>query len=61
MLAQYPDKYTAMLREEVEANLKHGQITSETLSNLPKMESFLREAARYSDHGLSNQISLLSL
>lgn len=55
MIAQFPEKYTGMLREEVEANLKDGQITLETLSNLPKMESFLREAARYSNHGLSKQ------
>ncbi|KXJ91615.1 cytochrome P450 [Microdochium bolleyi] len=52
ILAENPEKYVGMLREEVEANLQDGKITLETLGKLPKMDSFLREAGRSSNLGL---------
>ncbi|KAH6682152.1 cytochrome P450 [Plectosphaerella plurivora] len=49
--AEY-DKYAPELRQEVADNLVNGEITAETLKNLPKAESFLRESGRFNLPGL---------
>ncbi|KAH7020713.1 cytochrome P450 [Microdochium trichocladiopsis] len=54
ILAENSEKYTAMLREEVEASLVDGRIAVESLNKLPKMDSFLRESARCSNLGMLN-------
>lgn len=52
-LAAEPEKYADILRNEVLDSLEDGQITTETLAKLPKMDSFLRESARFNNAGLS--------
>jgi pantoate kinase len=57
-LAAEPDKYTDILRDEIVKNLENGEITTATLARLPKMESFLRESARFNNSGLSQCLSV---
>ncbi|KAI1339109.1 cytochrome P450 [Xylariaceae sp. FL0016] len=51
-LAAEPEKYAEVLRKEVIESLEGGQITSDSLSKLPKMDSFLRESGRFNNAGL---------
>lgn len=51
-LASEPDKYLPQLREEVEQQCANGP-TKETLTNLHKIDSFLKEAGRFNNAGLS--------
>lgn len=57
-LALEPEKYFEPLRKEVLDNLDGGEITAKTVGHLHKMESFLREASRFSDAGLSKHSPL---
>lgn len=52
-LAAEPEKYIEPLRQEVIEHLEDGEITYNTLHDLPKMQSFLRESARMNVAGLS--------
>ena len=52
-LAEEWDKYAPLLRQEVLENLEQGKVTAKTLQNLPRMESFMRESARFNLSGLS--------
>lgn len=51
-LAAEPDKYFPALRAEVLENLEDGEITMNTVNNLSKMDSFIRESARFNVSGL---------
>ncbi|KAI0144969.1 cytochrome P450 [Pestalotiopsis sp. NC0098] len=52
-LAAEPEKYADILRNEVLESLEDGQITADMLAKLPKMDSFLRESARFNNAGLT--------
>ncbi|RKK06614.1 hypothetical protein BFJ68_g16544 [Fusarium oxysporum] len=51
-LAAEPEKYLEPLRQEVFDNLNNGKLTYQTIQNLHKMDSFLRESARFNNAGL---------
>lgn len=53
ILAAEPEKYVDELRAEIKQHCVDDQITRETLGKLVKMDSFLREAGRYNNAGLS--------
>ncbi|KAK5102937.1 hypothetical protein LTS08_003739 [Lithohypha guttulata] len=51
-LAAEPEKYAGELREELEQVLKEGPLSKDSLQKLKKMDSFLRESARFNNSGL---------
>lgn len=51
-LAAEPEKYMGELREELEQVLKEGPLSKDSLQKLKKMDSFLRESARFNNSGL---------
>jgi len=53
-----PEKYIPILRAEVLGGCADGQITVETLADLPKLDSFLREAGRFNNAGLRKSAGL---
>lgn len=56
-LAAEPCKYLPELRQELEQVLQGGPLTKERLNLLRKMDSFLREAARFNNNGLRKHLS----
>ncbi|KEF61463.1 uncharacterized protein A1O9_03029 [Exophiala aquamarina CBS 119918] len=57
-LAAEPEKYTPELRQELEQVLKEGPLTKDRLTQLRKMDSFLRESARLNNSGLPRPIPI---
>ncbi|KAK5953726.1 hypothetical protein OHC33_004995 [Knufia fluminis] len=51
-LAAEPEKYMPELRAELEEVLAEGPLSKDRLAKLKKMDSFLRESARYNNAGL---------
>jgi len=47
-----PEKYIPVLRAEVVEKCVDGKITVDTLTDLPMLDSFLREAGRFNNAGL---------